>query len=461
LGTSALVQQHDFFELHPDILGQFDAVVGNPPFIRFHRFVGRARSRALAAARAAGIRLTALSSAWAPFLAHATQFVKPGGRLAMVAPAELLHAAYALPVLGHICRAFGRTVIITFERRLFPDLSQDTVLVLCDGRGKAFRELRLLNLADVPQLETLTQVDPGFEAGRPLPVEPLVSGRQRAILYLLPDATRELYVHLQEHAGVSRLGDWSTATIGYVTGNNGFFHLSSRDAERLGIPPRYLRRAVRRADDLEGLCYTDDDWLAASARGAACNVLALPADSAVLPRAVRSYVKDGEAQRVHLAYKCAARRPWYSVPGLEPPDAFLSYMVHVDLAFSVNHAQAVAPNSLLVVRRRPATPAAENIAVAMTTHLAALSAEVQGHSLGGGLLKLEPGEAARLALPTPSRVPGSLFSELDALLRAGRRDEAHRVADAAMLRNTLGLSARDCTRLSDGARMLRQRRLYR
>ena len=67
----------------------FDAVVGNPPFIRYHRFKGEMRKKALGLAANLGVELNGLSSSWAPFVVHAVSFVKPRGRFGMVLPAEL------------------------------------------------------------------------------------------------------------------------------------------------------------------------------------------------------------------------------------------------------------------------------------------------------------------------------------------------------------------------------------
>lgn len=78
----------DFFCARPEDFPQFDAVVGNPPFIRYQNFSGDARSLALSRAKDGGVHLPRLSSSWAPFLVHAVAFLRSGGRLAMVVPAE-------------------------------------------------------------------------------------------------------------------------------------------------------------------------------------------------------------------------------------------------------------------------------------------------------------------------------------------------------------------------------------
>jgi L-serine dehydratase len=48
-----------------------DAVVGNPPFIRYQDHRGDARKRSAAAALAQGVRLSGLASSWAALLVHA------------------------------------------------------------------------------------------------------------------------------------------------------------------------------------------------------------------------------------------------------------------------------------------------------------------------------------------------------------------------------------------------------
>lgn len=85
----------NFFGLDPEGRPRFGAAVGNPPFIRYQRFFGDARRLALARCAAQGIRLPELCSSWAPFLVHSAAMLRPGGRLAMVVPMELAHAAYA------------------------------------------------------------------------------------------------------------------------------------------------------------------------------------------------------------------------------------------------------------------------------------------------------------------------------------------------------------------------------
>jgi len=94
----------DFFDLSPGAIPKADAVVGNPPFIRYQLFSGAAREKALARAAEEGLRLSSMASSWMPFLVHGIRFLKTCGRLAMVVPFEIGHAAYARPLLEHLAK---------------------------------------------------------------------------------------------------------------------------------------------------------------------------------------------------------------------------------------------------------------------------------------------------------------------------------------------------------------------
>jgi type I restriction-modification system DNA methylase subunit len=111
-GFGANLVCSDFFDLPTpaqigDRAGWQDAVVGNPPFVRYQDHKGDVRKRALAAALAQGVRLSGLASSWAPTLVHASAFLKPTGRLAMVLPAELLTVGYEEPLRTWLRRRFA------------------------------------------------------------------------------------------------------------------------------------------------------------------------------------------------------------------------------------------------------------------------------------------------------------------------------------------------------------------
>ena len=463
--VKANLVQSDFFEAGPDRLPPADVAVGNPPFIRYQRFTGEVRRRALIRAAEQGLKLSKLSSSWLPFLIYSIRFLRPGGRLAMVIPFEIGHASYALPVLRHLSRVFQSVTFLTFRKKLFPDLSEDTLLLLAEGKDPATSGQ--FYLRDLPHAGVLADIQ---AAGRRplagllrLDRERLASGHQRIIEYLLPRRARELYRELRGQDDTVPLGTLADVGIGYVTGANEFFHLDPLAVAEWGIPSRFLRACVRRGRALAGLRFTQEDWQGALAHGQAGYLLELPAEGD-LPDSILRYLAHGQKLGVHRTFKCRTRTPWYRVPHVHHPDAFLTYMSGDVPRLVANDAGVVAPNSLHILRLHPHTPVTRDAITALwQTSLARLSAEVEGHALGGGMLKLESGEAEQVILPFPRnrKQLDNLAAELDATARRQGDTACAQTADRQLLQKGLGLSVADCNLLRDAAEVLRTRRMAR
>ena len=451
----------DFFLLRGSALPRVDVVVGNPPFIRYQRFNGEMRRRALSRAAEHGLKLSELSSSWLPFLVHSISLLKIGGRLAMVIPVEITHAAYARPILEHLAKEFSQVTFLTFRKKLFPELNEDTLLLLAEGKGS--EEPAQFHWLDLPHCDALE--DLRLQNERQLRTQQLDTalgdGRQRLIEYFVPRKVRELYRELRSSSVIVSLGDVADVGIGYVTGGNDFFHLRDTSANAWGIPPEFLQVAVRRGRSLVGLFFTGRDWQEGLKTGETGYLLRVRPGQK-LPDGLRRYIEHGEQNGVAETYKCRSRSPWYCVPHVYQPGAFLTYMSGISPRLVANDAGAVAPNSLHILRFRTDLIDGRSLAGLWQTSLTALSAEIEGHSLGGGMLKLEPTEAEKILVPWP-RVATSQLTEL-----AGELDELARrskpVGDRAneeVLQQQLGLSRSDCQLLSSAVDTLRGRRLRR
>ncbi len=446
----------DFFDLSPARIGTFDAVIGNPPFVRYHLFTGDARQRALWLARTLGVQLSGLTSSWVPFLLHASRFLKLGGRMAVVVPYELTYAIYARPFIEYVASRFASVTLLIFGEPLFPELNEKAALLLCDGFGgrtPAIDVVHLPSLAHMPEQAMPT--------GCPILAKDLVTGAFRVRLLEVSQSVRRLYSTLGEHAKVVRLGDNATLTIGYVTGDNAFFHMNRERALSHGLPLDALRIAVRKGSDLNtvGLGLTEVDASRLVAAGE--NLLFYPEQQTRHP-AVTAYIQSGESTgRGANNFKARARRTWWRVPGVSAPDMFLTVFGHSGPRLVANDAGVVATNSVLVLRLREGAPGAHALAAAARTTLAALSAEIEGHHLGGGALKFEPCEARRWMLPARVALDPSSLVEIDRALREGNLDRANDLADRSFLMKGLGLTHVEVLALREAVQVLREGRTKR
>jgi hypothetical protein len=210
------------------------------------------------------------------------------------------------------------------------------------------------------------------------------------------------------------------------------------------------------------LRFSKADWRLAETARQAAYLLALPRRG-TLPGSVQRYLRHGESAGAHKGFKCRVRNPWYHVPNVVRPHAFLTYMSGVIPRLVVNAAKAVAPNTLHMVQMSPLTGAdASSLAVAWHSSLTELSAELEGHALGGGMLKLEPTEAGRvvLALP-PNEKWADRLTMIDPLARHAGTQTVRAAVDQFLLREGIGLTQKECRSLSEAAALLRSRRLGR
>lgn len=399
----------DFFEWAPNANRRFAAAVGNPPFIRYQRFSGQARQRALEFCAAHGVKLSGLCSSWAPFVVGASRLLKPGGRLAFVVPAEIGHAVYARDVVRYLISSFERVEVIAVRKKLFPDLSEDCWLLRVSGFGGSADAIHFVRLDSLP-------ADDGSWEFESVSVEELDGWDFRLRALLVPPSIRAAYLELAVREAASRLGSVARIGIGYVTGANDFFHLRPTIAKALGIPKEVLRVSVRSNRDL----VVDDvdeavvrSWLVEDRP-----VLLLDlATSTDLPRAVKDYLESDPGQVASRTYKCRNRQPWFAVPDVQTPDAFLSIMSGRGPRLVGNSAGVTCTNSVHAVHFLDESDPMRYVRN-WRNELTTLSCELEGHALGGGVLKIEPAEARRVLLAPEL----DLSEEQKELLRSGTRE---------------------------------------
>lgn len=450
----------DFFLQTPgDELPICEAVVGNPPYVRYQLSDAAAGQRA---ASDAGLATTRLSSIWAPFVAHSVQFVRQGGRLAYVLPAELLHAQYAAGVLDFLCARFSSVTVALFERRVFPGALEEVVLLLADDAGGRCSEPTLISFTDVADLGARglphAQV-PGLATTAKNLRPAARTAHDKLLSQLLPQKTRELLSRLLVTPGVEPLGNFGSVDIGAVTGANRFFLLSDEQAREDGLDDELLHEAVSKAAHVAGARLRSEDVERLRAAGASMRLLHLGKglDANGLANAATT-IRRGLAAGVDKAYKCRVRKPWWSVPipGGGPPDLLLTYCAAEHHRLAVNDAGALHTNTVHGVRVHAGTDA-QALAGSWTNSLTSLSCELVGRSYGGGVLKLEPTEAEAVVLPPLVR-DDELLATVDRLVRARDLPGALHVVDEVVLGRGLGLAEEDIRLLREGAGLLRSRR---
>jgi adenine-specific DNA-methyltransferase len=429
----------DFLHTRPAVFGKaMQAIVGNPPYVRHHALTDEQLALARAALATTKYTLDGRASYWAYFVLHALQFLKPGGRLAMVLPTSLLNADYAVTVRRALSEQFALVRMAVVAKRMFEHVDEASVIVLADGYsgGPARCAFSLVESAsDLPSwcLDSTS------------PLTALTLGPDAACWKqsLLPLASREALAQSAVWPGVTTLGDLAKIRIGTVTGANRFFVLSGNDIQRHRLPESVLVWVLDSGSRLEGLEVNLPSLRKALADGHRVKLFR-PAGHLSSRRAL-AYVATALGEAAARAGHCQTREPWYVVRDSAPPDAFLSYVNHRVPRLALNTAGAACTNAVhRLWWKRPRSRRDQRlIALSFLSSLSGLSAELYGRSYGGGVLKLEVAEAAavRVALPNADFTDLDVaFNDARRYLRAGNWNRARYTADEAVLVRGVGLS---------------------
>jgi adenine-specific DNA-methyltransferase len=432
----------------------FDAIIGNPPFIRYQNFPEHQRAMAFYLMQRAGLHPNRLTNSWVPFLVAATLLLKKTGRLAMVIPAELLQVNYAAELRYFLSKYYSYLTLITFKKLIFNGIQQEVVLLLGEKNGSehtAMRTIELDGINDFISYEYATFLGEHLKE--------MDHSTEKWTMYFLDEEELQLIRILKSHPKLTIACNVIDVDVGIVTGLNEFFVLTEQQVEKYSLKP-YTQRIVGRSAHLPGILFSESDWLT-NVENQSPAFLFNPPDEPLfrLPMQLKEYVKNGEEKGLNKGYKCRIRNRWYVVPSVWIPNAFMLRQVHHYPKIILNEAAATCTDTIHRVRLRNGT-SARTVATAFLNSLTFAFSEVIGRSYGGGVLELEPNEAEKLPLPLIGADRLDL-NELDRLLREGNIYAVLDITDDVLLRQGMGLSTEETRMLRIIWQKLRDRRVNR
>lgn len=430
---------------------RFDAVVGNPPFVRYQYLPPMFQDLAEKIFSKLACRFTKHTNAWVPFVLASMALLRPGGRLAMVVPAEIIHVLHAQSLrtfLGDECR---RLVIIDPEELWFEDTLQGAVLLMAEKKRRPTDTSEGLGLIPVRGRGFLKE-DPAEVFARPVPINGrTVEGKwTRAFLDV---GVRDLLDELEELPTIRRFHEVADVDVGIVTGANKFFLVSDETVETYGLE-KWAHPMFGRSEHCPGVIYDANQHRANGKAGLPSNFLWFPDGAAGRDPKVAAYIETGEEQDLHTRYKCRIRKTWYTVPSVYASEIGMLKRSHNAPRLILNKVGAYTTDTAYRVQSRGIK--ADTLVGAFINPLTALSAELEGRTYGGGVLELVPSEIERLLIPIP---PDGVV-DVRALDRAVRTTSMEAIlADlGAKVLAGIGLPETNSEALNDAWTQLRNRR---
>ncbi len=430
---------------------RFDAVVGNPPFVRYQFLPPTFQTRAARIFDELDLKFTKHTNAWVPFILASLSLLRPGGRLAMVVPAEIIHVTHAQSLRSYLGKECRRLVIIDPAELWFDGTLQGAVILMAEKRSGPRQKAEGLGMVPVRGREFLRRSPAElFAAPQSINGKTVAGKWTRALLDL---ETRQLFDELEAHPDVHRFDDIARVDVGIVTGANKFFLVSDETVETYGLS-KYAHPMFGRSEHCPGVIYDDRQHAANAEKGSPTNFLWFDDAPAKMKSGPRRYIELGERESLHTRYKCRIRAPWFKVPSVYSTELGMLKRSHDTPRMILNRVGAYTTDT--AYRIRTTDVAAEQLVGCFLNPLTALSAELEGRHYGGGVLELIPSEIERLMIPLPANANVDLEA-LDASIRTRPTHETLERQGKTVL-GALGISKAKQASALEGWRKLRDRR---
>jgi len=374
---------------------QFDAVVGNPPFIRYQYLDSHLQDISEQIFRVFHLPFTKHTNAWVPFVISSLALLRPGGRLAMVLPAELLHVLHAESLRGYLTKVCSRVLIFDPQEIWFEDTLQGAILLLAEKKNAPDEHFDGVAIISTRSKDFLADNPEDYFTKAKYTNGETVNGKwMRA---LLTSAEREVLAKAKKTAEVYRFDEIAEVAVGIVTGANKFFLVPDEIVQRYSLQ-KWAHPMFGRSEHVPGVVFDEAAIERNRKLGLPTNFIWFSDEkSSELPEPVINYIRLGEEQSLHKRYKCRIREPWYGVPFVYATSLGMPKRSHDFPRLVYNKAQAYTTDTTYRARHKKFNEA--TIVGSFINSLTALSAEIEGRHYGGGVLEIVPSEVRKLLVP--------------------------------------------------------------
>ena len=445
----AEILNQDFVAWAAQAEEQYDAVLGNPPYVRYQYVAESQQGLARQICERYRLGFSKCANLWVPFLVASVGLLAPGGRLAMVVATELLNALYAAPLRAFLSTQCSQVLIIDPVELLFDKTQQGTILLMAEKKTAPTNASK--GVCIISAKKGFLSEDPGpFFADAAYRTGEILERKWTQLLL----SSHELSVleEVRRRPTIRRFEDIATVDAGILTGADDFFIVGGRTIRKYDLSG-FALPILSKSTWCPGVVYDAAQHAENAANGLPCALIHLVDP---LPQRAQEYVAWGEQKQLHLRYKCRIRDPWYSVPSISTTPIGLVKRAHNYHRLFRNSFGACTTTTAYRIRVLALNITTEQLAYCWVNSLTALTAEIQGRSYGGGVLELVPSEIEKLLVPVVES-PGDGLDALDKKVRSGMSAELLREQDRFVLR-AAGLTDGECRVIHEAWDRMRRRR---
>jgi len=441
----------DWYLNNSHLKNSFDAVIGNPPFIRYQYLSSFMQELAENIFNKLNIKFTKHTNAWITFVIASIDLLKPEGRLGMVIPSEIFNVIYAQSLREYLGRTCSEISIIDPEDIWFESTLQGAVILLAKKKNNNNETTNGLGVIRVK----------GFDFCEKNPNSLVkninrINGKTIAGKWtnaFLEKNEYSLYTKLKNDMNIKYFSDIAEVDVGIVTGANDFFLVNQETVDKYELH-EFSHPMFGRSDHCPGILYSKDVHQTNLKKGLPTSFLWFDSDFKNLTKKQQEYIKMGESQNLQSRYKCRIRSPWYTVPSVYSTKIGMLKRSHELPRLILNKIEAFTTDTAYRIKSNYINN--ELLVYCFINSLTALSAELEGRSYGGGVLELVPSEINQLLIPIAD-IKNPDLKELDRMVRSKNPESYLPLLDNIVL-GSIGISKKEQKILFNAWLKLKNRR---
>lgn len=413
------IELEDFFNFYSKENKKYDAVIGNPPYIRYQFLTPEQREIQSHILKKNGMKPNKLINSWVAFTVACIEMLKDGGKIAFVLPTDLLQVSYAEQLRHFLYEQLSEMTIITFNEAAFEGIQQDVLLLQgvkrISNNNHEDHKLRIINLPNTEFLSNNYSQDFSTLS---------YNDDKKWTKYLLPNADIVNINNLYASEVTLSLGKLAKVEVGITTGRNEIFTVTQDTIDKYSLS-EYARPLLGRSVQANGVLYAENDLFQNIEKQKKVWLLDFNLYSFdKLSIGAKKYISDIEDAGLNYGYKLGLRDEWYKVPSIWAPDAFMLRRIGSFPKLILNELSAVSTDTFHRVKFFNDIDKYWTI-FSTYSSIGLLSFELAGRNFGGGALEILPGDINEILVPKKPvnlslNESKNLVKSLDEKFRSGK-----------------------------------------
>lgn len=365
---------------------KYDGIICNPPYFKFHDYdnintISKINDKL-------GIKLNFHTNIYALFLLKSINQLNKNGRCVYIIPSEFMNSDYGIKVKEYLIKTqkIRHIIVFNFKENIFNDALTTSSIILCanDENTNTFSFSHINDITDLARIKKIISSYPNN-------IYTDFSYNTKDIQSNIKWKNYYFPIKIDKFKNLVPFTTYAKAMRGIATGANEYFTFNISKINDTGINPINLQPCICHSNDIQGLCFTPNDFNNLSNKNKNLYILN-PKNHQ--DEKLRDYINKGEMKKINKRFLTSKRSPWYSMEKRLPSPIWVNVFNRNGLRFIRNETSTLNLTTFhcIYVNNNLFGVDADLLFAYLISDTAKKIFETSGREYGNGLNKFEPND---------------------------------------------------------------------